>query len=61
MSDTTKDTEATAPEGTTPAVPAEDETVTTLDNHMPAPPAAEVVTTLDNHMPAPPALGRDGK
>jgi hypothetical protein len=62
MSDTKKDAEATPQQETaTSALPVKDETITTLDNHMPSEPTAETVITLDNHMPAPPALDLDGK
>ncbi|MGW2826165.1 sigma-like protein [Streptomyces sp. NPDC001443] len=42
-------------------VPPADGIVTTMDSHMPAPPAEGTVTTMDSHMPAPPALDLDGK
>lgn len=35
----------------------QDEEITTLDNHAPAPPAGGEYTTMDNHAPAPPADG----
>ncbi|MEU0114835.1 hypothetical protein ABZ137_14190 [Streptomyces bobili] len=60
MSDTQKEAEVTPEETVTPAAPAKDETITTLDNHMPSEPAKETITTMDNHMPAPPALDLDG-
>ncbi|MFD9390323.1 hypothetical protein ACFWBB_06185 [Streptomyces sp. NPDC060000] len=59
MSDTKKEAEA-LPQESAPASQVTDETITTLDNHMPSEPAADVITTMDNHMPAPPALGLDG-
>jgi hypothetical protein len=40
--------------------PPKDGTVTTMDSHMPAPPKDGTVTTMDSHMPAPPALDLDG-
>ncbi|MFI2378953.1 sigma-like protein [Streptomyces sp. NPDC018964] len=41
--------------------PPKDGTATTQDSHMPSPPKDEPITTLDSHMPAPPALDLDGK
>ncbi|CAM5711882.1 sigma-like protein [Streptomyces hirsutus] len=41
--------------------PPADGKITTLDNHAPAPPADGKITTLDNHAPAPPALDLGGK
>ncbi|MFE0456720.1 hypothetical protein ACFW2D_36640 [Streptomyces sp. NPDC058914] len=61
MSETKKDAASTPQESTAPTTPAQDETITTLDNHMPSEPAAENIIALDNHMPAPPALDLDGK
>ena len=61
MSDTKKEAEALPEESAPPASQVKDETITTMDNHMPSEPAADVITTMDNHMPAPPALGLDGK
>ncbi|KES02947.1 sigma [Streptomyces toyocaensis] len=59
MSDEKKVAEATPPDNHMPAPPTEEETVTTLDNHMPSEPTG--IRTMDNHMPAPPALDLDGK
>ncbi|MEV6177922.1 hypothetical protein ACIHAR_24225 [Streptomyces sp. NPDC052016] len=61
MSETKKDAVSTPQENTAPTAPAKDETITTLDNHMPSEPAGENIIALDNHMPAPPALDLDGK
>ncbi|WP_328838573.1 sigma-like protein [Streptomyces europaeiscabiei] len=41
--------------------PPADDVVTTQDSHMPAPPADDTITTKDSHMPAPPALDLGGK
>ncbi len=40
--------------------PPKDGEFTTLDNHAPAPPKDGGITTMDNHAPAPPALGLGG-
>ncbi|WP_217244877.1 hypothetical protein [Streptomyces sp. AC602_WCS936] len=55
MSENEKNTEATAT-----GEAAADETITTLENPMPAPPKDGGITTLENPMPAPPALDLDG-
>ncbi|WP_051821245.1 sigma-like protein [Streptomyces sp. SCSIO 75703] len=41
--------------------PPKDGVATPQDSHMPAPPKDGTVTTQDSHMPAPPARGRDGE
>ncbi|MFC7816979.1 hypothetical protein ACFUVV_14990 [Streptomyces sp. NPDC057376] len=59
MSDKQKEAAATPQDNAMPTPPANDETVTTLDNAMPSGPA-DTITTMDNAMPAPPALDLDG-
>lgn len=49
---------ATGPDGNVLPTPPAEETVTTMENAMPAPPVE--IRTMENAMPAPPALDLDG-